>query len=268
SVSLFFSFIAVILTGSTDLNAFPPVLLLVITLLPFPLGGLLGLVIGLRLFHHRTFLALINPAGQVRWTNFWRSFGLWLILCGLSDVILWLINPSNYVWAADWSRFIPYAVIAILLIPFQTSTEELIFRGYLTQWIGRSRLGYWATLILPNLVFAALHGLNPEVQTYGAWLTMPLYFGIGVVLSWVTLRSGGLEYALGMHAANNLYAALLVTFPASALPSPALIQMRTYDPTIGLISFIIMAFVYLIILSPRPKAAIQVIEPTRKERVE
>jgi membrane protease YdiL (CAAX protease family) len=268
SVSFFFSIIAVILTGSTDLNAFPPLLLLVIALLPFPLGGLLGLIIGLRLFHHRPLLALINPAGRVRWAYFWRSFDLWLILCGLSDVILWLINPSNYTWAADWPRFLPYAAAAILLIPLQTSTEELIFRGYLTQWIGRSRLGYWGTLILPNLVFAALHGLNPEVQTYGAWLTMPLYFGIGVVLSWATLHSGGLEYALGMHAANNLYAALLVTFPASALPSPALVHMRTYDPVIGLISFVIMAAVYLFILSRHSNTSPQMIEPIHSERTE
>ncbi|WP_299030343.1 type II CAAX endopeptidase family protein [uncultured Thermanaerothrix sp.] len=266
SVSFGASLVAVILTGTTDLNAFPPLLLLILAMLPFPLGGLLGLVIGLRLFHRRSLLSLINPAGRVRWAFLWRSFGLWLLLCALSDLILWLINPTNYTWAADWSRFLPYALLAILLIPFQTSTEELIFRGYLTQWIGRSRLGFWAALVLPNLIFALLHGLNPEVQTYGAWLTLPLYFGIGLVLSWVTLQSGGLEYALGMHAANNFYAALLVTFPASALPSPALVYMRKYDPVIGLISFIIMASVYLFILSRRSDISIQTTESTHTGR--
>ncbi len=257
SVSLMASLVAVILTGTTDLTDFSPLLVLVIAMLPFPLGGLLGLVIGLRLFHHRSLLSLINPAGRVRWAYLWRSFGLWLLLCALIDLILWLIHPSNYIWAADWSRFLPYALLATLLIPFQTSTEELIFRGYLTQWIGRSRLGLWATLILPNLIFALLHGLNPEVQTYGAWLTLPLYFGIGLVLSWATLQSGGLEYALGMHAANNFYAALVVTFPASALPSPALIQMRTYDPVVGLIAFILMAVIYLGVLARWPRTPIQ-----------
>jgi len=238
SVSLMASLVAVILTGTTDLQC-PPT----------PAGA--G-------YRHAAISAGRPPGAGHRIAPVSSPLSAFAHqpcgapTLGLPLALLWLvaasvrIDRSNFYGssilpitsgAADWSRFLPYALLATLLIPFQTSTEELIFRGYLTQWIGRSRLGFWATLILPNLIFALLHGLNPEVQTYGAWLTLPLYFGIGLVLSWATLQSGGLEYALGMHAANNFYAALVVTFPASALPSPALIQMRTYDPVVGLIAF-------------------------------
>jgi len=249
SVSFAVTLPAVLIEGTADINQFHPLTLLVISMLPFPLGGLLGLALGIRLFHRRSLLTLINPSGRMAWSRMVLSLGLWLVLCGLGDFILWLIQPSNYVWAFQWERFWPYALVALVLIPFQTSTEELLFRGYLTQWIGRGRRSLWLPLILPNLIFALLHGLNPEVQTYGAWLTLPLYFAIGLLLSWVTLKSGGLELALGLHAANNYYAALLVTFPGSALPSPALIQMRTYNPLLGLVTFLAMAGIYLIIIS-------------------
>jgi hypothetical protein len=64
----------------------------------------------------------------------------------------------------------------------------------------------------------------------------------------VTLQGEGLEAALGLHAANNLYGVLLVTYPDAAFPAPALISMKTMNPALGLVALVISAVIYLVLL--------------------
>jgi membrane protease YdiL (CAAX protease family) len=239
--------VAFIAEGTININQFSPMATLLVTMIPFPCA-LLALWGGLRLLHKRPLISLINPSGNILWKRALFSGVVWFVLSALTDVIFSLINPSDYVWSFNFKKFLPYFIAAVLLIPIQTSTEELFFRGYFTQWMGRFSKGIWLPLIIPSIVFMLLHSLNPEVTAYGFLLTMPLYLGIGLLLGWLTLRSQGIEMAIGLHAANNLYAALIVTFPSSALPSPALFSINKYDPVYGLIALAGMTVVYLAIL--------------------
>lgn len=238
---------AVVVEGTPDLTKFQPMTQLLIALLPYPatLAALWG---GLRLLHKRGIKSLLRPAGAFSWGKLWLSALLWFGLAGVSDLVMWLMNPENYRWTFDAGSFFTFFLIIIVLIPIQTSTEELVFRGYLTQWVGRYSRKIWLPWIFPSLIFMSLHSFNPEVVTYGALLTMPLYLAIGLLLSWITLKSGGLEMALGLHAANNLYASLIVTFPSSALATPTLFSIQTYDPLIGLIQQLSVIIVYIGIL--------------------
>ncbi len=239
--------LAFLLHRTMDFESLPLMTMLVVAMVPFPFS-LAALWAGLRLLHRRPLISLINPSGRIAWKRVIWSAAIWFVLAGLSDLILSWINPQNYVWTFEPANYLPFFILALLLIPIQTTTEEMIFRGYLAQWLSRYNRRIWIPLVIPSLVFMLLHGLNPEVLTYGAWLTLPFYFGIGLLLGWITLRSEGLELAIGLHAANNLYAALVVTFPSSALPSPALFTMQEYDPVLGLAVFAIMALLYLVIL--------------------
>lgn len=233
-------------TRSPDINSYSELTLLWLTMLPFP-GALLGLWAGLHLLHRRGLKSLLRPGGRFSWGKVLLSGGVWLALAALSDGIMMLINPGNYVWSFDAKVFLPYLLPALFLIPIQTSTEELVTRGYLSQWMGRFTQKIWLPLIFPSLVFMLLHGLNPEVGTYGALLTLPVYLSIGLLLGWVTLKSGGLEMALGLHAANNYYAGLIVTFQGSALRTPALFNIKVYDPFLSLVSQFVAIGVYLVI---------------------
>ena len=237
---------AIILGNTTNIESLPSLFLFLIVMIPFPfsLAALWG---GLGLLHKRPLMSIINPAGKIAWKRVFLSALVWFLLAGLSDIILGFFDPANYVFTFDLNQFAPYFLLAIILVPIQTTTKEMIFRGYLAQWIGRYSRHLWVPLVVPSLVFTLLHGLNPEVLTYGAWLTLPFYFGIGLLLGWITLRFGGLELAIGLHAANNLYAVLMVTFPGSALPSPAIFTIQRYDPVIGLAVFAVMAVLYLAI---------------------
>ena len=79
------------------------------------------------------------------------------------------------------------------------------------------------------------------------------YFVFGLFLAFITLRDNGLELALGMHAANNLFAALFANYTITALRSPSLFTIQTLDPVYGLISVVIGMIVFYIILFALPK---------------
>jgi len=233
-------------TGSTDITTYSDLTMLWLTMLPFP-AALLALWGGLRLLHKRGMMSLLRPGGGFSWKKLLLSGGVWFLLAVVSDGVMMLLNPSNYTWSFNPKTFFVYLLPALILIPIQTSTEELITRGYLSQWMGRFSQKIWLPLILPAFIFMLLHGLNPEVSAYGSLLTLPVYLGIGLLLGWVTLKSGGLEMALGLHVANNYYASLIVTFQSSALTSPALFSIKTYNPLLALVSQFVLIGIYLVI---------------------
>jgi membrane protease YdiL (CAAX protease family) len=83
-------------------------------------------------------------------------------------------------------------------------------------------------LFITSLIFGVLHGSNPEVDKLGP-VMMIFYIGTGLVLGIMTLMDDGLELALGFHAANNMFTAVLVTSDWSALQTDALLTY-TADP--------------------------------------
>jgi len=247
SVQLYTVVFGMAIEGTADINEFSPLVLFIVTMAPFPFA-LLTLVGGLLVLHKRPIYSILNPSGKIAWSRIFLSGFLWFCLSALSDLVLALIDPANYSWTFDLKEFLPYFLLGLVLIPIQTSTEEFIFRGYLTQWMGRYSRSLWLPLIVPSVVFMLLHSFNPEVGAYGMLLTMPLYLGIGLLLGWLTLRSESLELALGLHAANNLYAGLMVTFPNSALSTPAMVTLSSYQPEIGLIVFVAVTVLYVGVL--------------------
>ena len=245
-VSLVFSLIAILFKG-TDLDQYPPLVMLLLGTSPFPFA-LLALWFGVRVLHKRTFRSLVTPFQKINWKQLIISAGLWFLLAGISDLILSFLQPGNYHWNLDLVRFLPYLLVVLIVIPIQTSTEEFIFRAYLPQGLSRFTPRLWLPWIIPSIVFGLLHSLNPEVDTYGFLLTIPFYIGFGLVLGWITLRSRSLELALGLHLANNLYASLIVTFPGSALPSPAIFSIQTYDAASSLVVWAVMSAIYLVVI--------------------
>ncbi|MBE9475094.1 MAG: hypothetical protein IMY85_09410, partial [Chloroflexi bacterium] len=71
---------------------------------------------------------------------------------------------------------------------------------------------------------------------------------LGAFLAWISLKDGRLELAIGVHAANNLVAGLVVTFPESVLPTPAILTTTHFEPVFSLIAELIMcALLYLLV---------------------
>lgn len=234
-----------LISGNTNINQMSPIASLLVNMSIFP-PALLMLYLGVRFLHKRSFKTLVTPQPKIAWRRMMLSAGLWFLISAVGDVVtsLW-ITPGNYRWSFNAASFIPFAILAVILIPIQTSTEELVFRGYLMQAFSLLTKRPWIPLVLSAILFASLHSANPEIAAYGFGWMIPFYLGMGLILGWITLYTGGLEASLGVHIANNLYAGLIVTFPSSAIVSPALFTIHTYDPKLALGTFVVSALLYL-----------------------
>ena len=174
---------------------------------------------------------LVRAAGPLRWRRAMLAAGVWAGCAAAYETVSFLLYPGSYTWTFDAARFVPLLVVAVLLVPLQSAAEELLFRGYLMQglgwWLGRG----WAALLVSSALFAAMHLGNPELEQFGRGFFL-YYMGIGVVFGLATLLDDGLEVAIGAHAANNLWGALVVSFPGSVLDTPALVRMEGVPPEV------------------------------------
>ncbi len=141
----------------------------------------------------------------------------------------------------DFSKFIILLVVAVIFVPIQTATEELIFRGYLMQGFGLAFKNTIAPLIITSVLFGLMHGTNPEAKAHGLLLMLPYYIFFGMFLGMLTLLDEGLELAMGIHCANNLVSSLLITSKNSVLQTDAIFFTSVENPVNEFLMWIAMA---------------------------
>ncbi|MBS0011764.1 MAG: CPBP family intramembrane metalloprotease, partial [Bacteroidales bacterium] len=138
-------------------------------------------------------------------------------------------------------------IIAILLIPLQTTFEELLFRGYLMQGAGAWFKNKWLPLLITSLLFGLMHSFNPEIREFGFWVMIPQYITFGLVFGFVTIVDNGIEIAMGAHAANNIFLSIFITQKSSALQTPALYEQQEVYPWSDFLSLIIVSVLFIAI---------------------
>ena len=163
-----------------------------------------------------------------------------------------MLNPADYELTFQPVPFLILFVVAVVMIPLQTSFEEYFFRGYLMQGIGTFAGNKWLPLFVTSFVFGGLHFFNPEVTKLGN-IIMIYYIGTGFMLGIMTLMDEGMELSLGFHAGNNLIAALLVTADWTAFKTYSIFK-DVSDPSGGwdvLIPVLVVYPIFLFILSKK-----------------
>lgn len=194
--------------------------------------ALAALFFCVKFFHKRPALSLITGTDSRR-LNFSKIFyacSIWFIILFVSDLILYFKDPGNYTLNFDASRFLVLLPVVLFMLPIQTSMEEVFFRGYLLQGLASGKRRVAAAIIISSLLFALMHSWNPEVETHGFFVMFPFYFSFGLFLAVIAVLDESLEIPLAVHAANNMYGALMVTFPESALQTDAIWTIKKMDP--------------------------------------
>ena len=237
--------------GAFDLMAtrLPPALSLVLYLiLPFAFG-ILGLFIAMKYVHKRPFLSLVSAGRDIDWKRYFLGFSIWLGLAVIMEGVFFAMDPEKYTFSYASKEFWPLLVVGLLIFPIQTSCEEFVFRGYLLQGFGVASFRGWVSILITAILFGLLHGSNPEVLKYGPIL-LTYYIGVGLLLGIITWMDQRIELALGLHAANNFFAAVCVTFSSSAIQTPALFRLE--DPNIShmMIAWLISSVVFILVLIP------------------
>jgi len=229
-----------------------PNLSLFLLMFPFIIG-LIGFVLILKPFHKRNVKEVINGTQSIRWDRFFYSAAVWAIISGLMLFLDYSMNPEHYELNLNWSLFLPLIIVSLLIIPFQTTFEELIFRGYLAQGVARWTRNRWLVALLPAVAFGLLHMFNPEVKEYGFWIAMPQYIIFGLVFGLMAVLDDGIETAMGAHAANNIFISIFITAKASVLQTPALFVNNHVDPVKDLIFMLLAAVLIIAILAKKYK---------------
>jgi membrane protease YdiL (CAAX protease family) len=238
---------------------------LIIQLLPWQdLGQDLGLIaaifmphIGLLLLlwwvvrgvHDRSLITLITSRGAIDWRRLGAGFGVWLgLLIAFNGSEQWLLGGA-YQWSFTPVRWLTLLPFLLVLIPIQTSVEELLYRGYLMQGLGLVSKNPLVLSLATGIAFMIPHLGNPEMARGFMWTALT-YLTWGIFFALITLKDNGLELALGCHAANNLFTALVVNTPDSAIATPALwtytLPIRAEEGFVALVIF--TTFFYAIFL--------------------
>ncbi|KWX01071.1 Abortive infection protein [Carbonactinospora thermoautotrophica] len=149
---------------------------------------------------------LSSVAGRLRWRWLAHCLGPALVALLIAFTVYLALVPGEMrgvlTWNTTWTAFLTTAAVIVLLVPFQAAAEEYLTRGWLVQAAGAYLRTPWVGILLSAVVFAALH-LPPNGWT---WLA---HGSLGVLLAWLTVRTGGLEAAIAYHTVNNLVVLLL-----------------------------------------------------------
>jgi len=253
-----------------------PNLNLFLMLLSFAVG-LVGVFFAAKVFHKQTITQLTTARNKIDWKRFWFAFALWGLLSTGLTLLDFVLSPEHYEINFQLKPFLILCVIAIVMIPLQTSFEEYLFRGYMMQGLGVLTKTKWVPLLTTSFVFGMLHIANPEVKQLG-YIIMIYYIGTGLFLGVMTLMDEGMELALGFHAANNLFTALLVTADWTAFQTYSVLKDTSQPTEAGFVDVFMPVFVLFPILllifakkykwtNWRDKLFGRVEEPVNKENI-
>lgn len=229
-------------------------------LLTFP-ASLIGLYLVQKFLHKRTITSLHTAAAHIDWRRIIFAIAITWAVLGTLSALMHFSGYSALRMTFDPSRFFTYAIVTLLFIPLQSGTEEIVFRGYFNQGLGHFISNKWVVFIITSVMFAAMHLSNPESVSgaekggFTHLLVMSQYFLFGFILCIVVYQEGGLEAAIGVHAGNNMFAAMFVNYEGSVLPTPSMF-ISTPNPQTDAIGGIIVLGIIAYIL-----------HRTRKDRI-
>lgn len=160
--------------------------------------------------NHQTPGLLSSVIGRIRW----RALA-WFAAAAvvLELVMLGVIAAGGVEVLGDGGEGVAKdaaAVIAVALLTstFQAAGEEYFFRGYLLQAVGALVRNPLVAVLVTTVLFTMAHGVWP-------WESLGLFldrFAFGLLAGFLVIRTGGLEAAIAVHAANNV-----ITFTYAAL---------------------------------------------------
>lgn len=208
--------------------------------------ALFSLLFSVKKIHLRSITSLVTSRSDIDWKRFGFGFVIWFVISVATIGLDFVLSPENFEFNFKAIPFLILLVISFLFIPLQTSFEELLFRGYLMQGIGIWFKNAWVPFLVTSIGFGLMHAFNPEIEKLGS-IILIYYIATGFMFGLVTLMDEGTELALGMHASNNIVAAVIVTVNWSAFQTEALFKDNS-EPTLDLYMFLPVFIIYPLLI--------------------
>jgi len=145
---------------------------------------------------------LLSVDGHVRW----RWLGVCLVVALAQVVVRFGVEAALAAaghpvtlergpWVG-WAPFAPLALVVVVAIVPQAAAEEVLVRGTLVQALGAWIRQPWVAILVSSALFGLAHGL--PLAGFASTATL------GVAAAWLTIRTGGLEAAVALHALHNV----------------------------------------------------------------
>lgn len=197
----------------------------------------LAIPLVVRILHDRPWWSVAMPKLSFEKRIFLAGIMSVLIFRVIQNIIMSFIKPGMYQYSqvnlVEWLVMFVLAAIAFFV---QASTEEMVYRGYLTQLVYRFTKNAVILFLIPSLIFSYPHYGNIE-GVHGIVALAP-YIIIAFTYFWLAYRSGSLWASVGAHAAGNWFITMFVGSAAEKIQKVSLFlvpasEMTAYNIIVG-----------------------------------
>ena len=199
-----------------------------------------GVALVNRVLHNRCLKALYGPTYQLNWTHFFKASGVVVTAVLIFEAVtqIYLLSIGQDIYSRNMIDDLPrwlfwmFPMLGLLII--QIGAEEILFRGYVLQTISARGGNFIWAAALPSVFFGALHFdyINFGNNTFAYVISTAVF---GMILCAVTLQTGNLGAAFGLHFFNN-FIAIFIYGLNDELGAMALIHIDI-DPKSPLVGF-------------------------------
>lgn len=221
-------------------------------------GIWLGVWIAMRLLHREKLSRLFGNSARIARSGFLKGLLAVLITSLLTELAYLALLPEvarGPVALGTWVLLL----LPVLFFTFvQTSSEELLFRGYLQRGLAYRFRSPIAWAVLPTVAFTIMHW-NPASPLAMNIAVMIAIGAFAALLALLVYATGNLGAAMGAHLGNNFVGFALISHD-EALGSLALFQAAPLDSlawtpeetvAIAGISLVSLLLTWLLLLHPR-----------------
>ena len=155
------------------------------------------------LVHRRSIASLVAPLHRFRWSIVGKVLALQILILtvGTLATLPWLdgIRFNQPGWG-----FVVWLVPIALVTLFQTSAEDVFFKGYLLRQVGAAAPLWWFAPLVVTIAFVSLHVGNPDVSSE-LLIVLPYFVISELFIIYLVMRTGGMEASLITHWWNNFF---------------------------------------------------------------
>jgi membrane protease YdiL (CAAX protease family) len=238
-------------------------------------GIWLGVWIAMRWLHREPLAALIGNSRRVSRSGFLKGLIAVLITSLVSEILLYLLQPEIARGTISLSSWLVFVIPTAALTFLQTSSEEVLFRGYLLRGLANRFKSPFIWALLPGLLFTSMHWSTSSSPAINACVLASIA-AFALLLTLLVYATGNLGAAFGAHLGNNLTGFLLIShqqsynsfalFTARPLEGPG---WTTLDAVlVAMIGIVSSLLTILLLLHPRSPLKVEVDVPRPVEQLD
>lgn len=170
-----------------------------------PIWAFIGLAL---LIHQQRFKTFVTAAPRFRWRLSLIGLALFFAVFGPFFAVAQMMDPKAAIppllaISTDNVQRAIYGVICVVAFSLAALGEEVLFRGWMLRQLSVISNNAAVLMVVNGALFSAAHLQFQPDAFLERWI-------LGAGLTYMTLRTGGVELSSGVHTGNNLMIVLFL----------------------------------------------------------